>query len=171
MPTVLRFFALVLCTVPLLGCSTGDMHHMRWNNGWDKNFSFNYISFDQAEGGYPDQIDADDFAGAGLDSYHVADNPGVFYRSLDITEGTRITLVVFPPQSENGIVIVRGAAGGDASVLHTSTGMTVTTQMFWHHGIDWAQMARKYGYGEYSVGWYWNDDRQASALHRFELVP
>lgn len=171
MPIVLRLSALLLCTLPLIACNNADRLYWNWNNGWDHNFSFNYISVDPARGGDPDAIDPNDFTGADLDTYSVADNPGVFYRSLDIAEGTRVMLVVWPPDSDRPVVISRGVSSSDASVMTTSEGMTVRIVMFWYHRINWEQLAQQHGYGTYGVGWYWNDEREASALHRFELVP
>ncbi len=171
MNRTLRLTALALCCVTALGCSTTDKHYWNWRNGLDRDFSFSYLSVDPARTGDPEQIEANDFEEAGLDRYSVADDPGVFYRSLVIRQGTRVTLAVFPPGSEQAIIIGYGEAGGNAGVFTSKYSSTTAIQMFWVETIDWAGMARQHGYGTYAVCWYWDDNRKAAARHTFELTP
>lgn len=167
-----RFIATILCCLLLPGCNTADKHYWNWRNGFDREFSFSYIAVDPTLSGDSDEIDPNDFDGPGLDAYSIADDPGVFYRSLAITAGTQITLVVFPPGAEFGIVIARSEAGGDAGVFSSYNSTTTAIQMFWIETIDWADMARQYGHGTYKVCWYWDDEKiDAAAQHTFELTP
>lgn len=166
-----RISALIVGCLFLLGCNTADKHYWNWRNGLDADFSFSYLDVDPARSGDPEQIEANDFTGPGLERYSVADDPGVFYRSLSIPHNTRVSLVVFPPDQERGIVIARGTADGDAGVFSTSRSTTTSIQMFWIESIDWRYLAGRFGYGTYFVGWYWGDDTQATASHTFELTP
>ncbi|MFI4860208.1 MAG: hypothetical protein ACIAXF_05955 [Phycisphaerales bacterium JB063] len=162
---------LVLCVLPVLGCNTADKHYWNWRNGFDRDFSFSYLSVDPARSGDPEQIDPNDFEGPGLSAYRAVQQPNVFYRSLAITEGTRVTLAIFPPDSEQAIVIGHGVSGGNAGVFSTKYSATTAIQMFWVETIDWVGMAQRYGYGTYAVCWYWDDNRKAAARHTFELTP
>ncbi len=168
---------LILLGLMSIGCNASDSHY--WNWGSKREYSFCYTGYDASRGEDPERFDASDFIGAGQRTYSLRDNPGLFYRSLGIPAGTRVKAAVFPPDDSEPRILARGvadeAAYYDFSSTYSNTGRTdhLNMQMvcFWIDDVDWKGMVQRHGYGQYSVGWYWNDETKASALHRFEMTP